>query len=194
MVEFVHKRDAGGASAKKGASAAEYFVELCKKNDLPIERCSKSEDCKHKDYRVTFPSVPTKRLPTGIRKVDSKATKSIRRGKESNENKFCLELRGTKGGGWILGNDDENFIAFHVQSQNLFYLIQVSELKSYLVHLHDSKIIDMNADAKVKKKGDMSDYEDFGVYRRNFPDKLREKFMYVPEEHVLNYCKYYILD
>ncbi|MFY4731141.1 hypothetical protein [Nitrospira sp. BLG_2] len=191
---FIHPNDPSGASAKKGANAVTDFEALCDKNSLIYEKCSQYDDWHHKDRIVHFPEEPVagKNWPLGTRKVDIKSAKSNRRGGKASLTQVCLELRGTKGGGWIFGNEDKNFIAF--QHGDLFYHVQVNELKSYCVMLHDQGIIDLNAEAKVKEKGDYSEYEDFGVFRRPTPDKKREKFMYVPLEHLTANVTYQILD
>jgi hypothetical protein len=189
-----HPNDPSGASAIKGADAVADYEALCKKNSLVCEKTSQQEDYKHKDRKVYFPKqvMAGKNWPLDTRKVDIKSTKSNRRGKSSSLTQVCLETRGSRGLGWIRGNQDENFIAF--QHGDLFYHIQVSELKCYLVMLHDAGIINLDGEAKVKARGDYSDYEDFVEYRRWNPDKKREKFMYVPLEHLLANVTYQILD
>jgi len=189
---FVHPNDKGGVSAKKGNDAVNEFLKLCDSNNLHYEQCSEDEDkILHRDWRVEFPAITTKNLPLGNLKVDVKSTKSNRRYQASAVDLVCLEVHGSWGDGWIKGNDDENLIAFHLESKNLFYLISVKELKAYLDKLQVEKVIDMDAKAQIKTIGD---YENFGIYRRSSYDKRFEKFMYVPLEHLLSNVKHFVLD
>lgn len=190
---FVHKYDKDGKSAEQGQSAVKAFLELCNKHSIMYEKCSRKEDVTHKDYNVWFPTTTVK-LPAGKRKVDIKSTKSIRRGKAAAEDVVCLEVHGTKikDLGWILDNEDDNIIAFQIKSKNIFYLIEIRELKSYIFKLRDEKIISLDTEAKVKHNR-KDDYEIFEIYRRDFPDKIREKFLYVPLAHLLANVKYFIL-
>jgi len=140
---YVNNYDSTEQCALRGQSA-EVLFERWLRNNRDYRKATLEEQYKHIDFVIR--SIHGDEIT-----IDVKAPKKINRNdKSTSEDILWVEFVNVRGDkGWLYGDND--FIAFYIQKEGIFYVIETSKLASLCESLCNQGYTNSSKDALYKK-------------------------------------------